>query len=180
MCRVCIFFCDTLCAFFFFPSSFFLSLITPSHYSFFRIGASIDWTLFGIIRALISAGGVGPGGNLMIASFVFLLTSCICYSVTGCCSLGPLPGVGTAATNCCCTERNPSMQPHGVTRIMSSSPQVTVVQQGGQQGYAYPPQGYPMAPPQGYPMPPQGYAPQAYPVQAGPPPTYAAKDTPYL
>jgi len=172
------------------PSIFSLFSFQPSYHfriSFlFRIGACIDWNSFGVIRSQILAKGVGPGGNLMIASFVFLLISCVCYSVTGCCSLGPLPGVGAAATNCCCTESNPSMQPFGVTRVMSSSPQVTVIQQGGgQPGYeyppvqAYPPQGYPM-PPQGYPAQPQEYLPQAYPVQAGPTPTYAAKDAPSL
>ena len=78
----------------------------------FLAGAAIDWAFFGILRALIGATGVGPGGSLMAAAFACNLIAAICFSVTGCCSLGPLPGVGTSSTSCCCPENNPDTTPN--------------------------------------------------------------------
>ena len=52
-----------------------------------------------------------PGAGLMGFSVACLLLSAILYSVTGCCTLGPLPGVGTSTSNCCCVERNRSLAP---------------------------------------------------------------------
>jgi len=77
------------------------------------IGMAIDWTLIGLIRAVVRVGGVGPGGNLAAASFVFLLAGACSYSVAGCCRLGPLPGVGTSRSSCCCIERDPNTTPDG-------------------------------------------------------------------
>ena len=79
------------------------------------IGAAINWTIFGVIRTLSGATGVGPGGSLEAAAFVFLVIAAIFFSATGCCVLGPLPGVGTSSTNCCCTETDPAKQPGGVS-----------------------------------------------------------------
>ncbi len=78
-----------------------------------------DWFFFGIIRALINVGGVGPGGNLAAAAVALNFLSNICISVAAGCScccgqLGPLPGVGNSRTSCCCPERNPDMGPEGV------------------------------------------------------------------
>ena len=77
-----------------------------------------DWFFFGVIRALINVGGVGPGGNLAAAAVALNFLSNICISVAAGCSccggqLGPLPGVGNSRTSCCCPERNPDMGPEG-------------------------------------------------------------------
>ena len=71
---------------------------------------------FGIIRSyfLPSANGVGPGGNLAAAAFVSTVAAAICFSVSGCCVLGPLPGIGTSQTNCCCVESEAQRIPPGL------------------------------------------------------------------
>ena len=79
----------------------------------YSIGSALNWTIFGVIRNAFGATGVGPGGSLEAASLAFLILAAILFSATGCCVLGPLPGVGTSATQCCCTESDPTMQPGG-------------------------------------------------------------------
>ncbi len=63
----------------------------------------------------------------MGAAFACLLASCICFSVTGCCRVGHLPGVGRSATSCCCPERNPEQHPDGKAGVVSSKGAITGV-----------------------------------------------------
>ena len=58
-----------------------------------------------------------PGAVLMGFSVACLFFSAILYSVTACCTLGPLPGVGTGAANCCCVERNINRLPPEAARV---------------------------------------------------------------
>lgn len=85
-------------------------------------GAIANWTLTSILLSLSSYSSYyitgstsgsksSPGGGLLAFSIACLFISAILYSVTGCCALGPLPGVGTASSNCCCVERNRSQPP---------------------------------------------------------------------
>ena len=98
----------------------------------FTVGAAWDWALFGVIRALSGASGVGAGGSLMAAAFAFLLLSAVFFSVTGCCVLGPLPGVGTSKTNCCCAESDANLQPNGDKMVTGALVLATVA--GGDKG----------------------------------------------
>lgn len=72
------------------------------------LGSIYIWldTVFALPRRAQS-----PGAVLMGFSTTCLLLSAILFSVTGCCTLGPLPGVDTSISSSCCVERNRSLAP---------------------------------------------------------------------
>ena len=62
------------------------------------------------------------GGLLMVFSAACIFTSAVFFSVVGCCVLGPLPGVGTSASNRCCVERNSSQMPPETDQLRLATP----------------------------------------------------------
>jgi hypothetical protein len=75
-------------------------------------GAAANWSLLGILYSTYNS--TSPGGSLLAFSIASLFVSATLFSATGCCVLGPLPGVGTSTANCCCVERDHSRQPPDV------------------------------------------------------------------
>lgn len=84
-------------------------------------GAASMWSLNAIVLAVFHFKKPSPGGALLGLSALCLFTAAVLYSVVGCCTLGPLPGVGTSASNCCCVERNRHLQPPPAAGCCGSS-----------------------------------------------------------
>ena len=74
------------------------------------IGGAVMWTVFLTVftfvgaRSQAAAAGLGAGGTLLGAALAASFLANVLFSVSGCCGVGNMPGLGMSRANCCCTE----------------------------------------------------------------------------
>ena len=103
-----------------------------------------------------------PGLALDVFSVICLLVGCVLASVSGCCAMGPLPGLGAGRANLCCAE--PAVE-EGEGGTLAEGSSQAAIEVGVMQLAQAPPQQLQMRAPQ----PPPGFFFAAAPQQSQPP-----------